>query len=334
MHEIKDRQVFIAVLDWGMGHATRMKPVIQHLAENNTVILGVTSVNDFYFQEQFPLLKKVTLPSYGIRYSEFLPVWLKLILDWPGISRIVKSEQALLPKIISENKIDLVISDSRFGLFSKDCESIIVSHQLQLKTPFQMQFAARLNKKWLERFHEIWVPDYEDGARSLAGKLSRAAGLRTRVSYIGPQSALLPPQKTEADYKSDLVILLSGPEPQRSILENLLVSALQISDKKIVLLRGTRKPAGTMPANFRIIDFCQPTELAHWLHCADTIICRSGYSSLMDLHALHKKKIILIPTPGQSEQEYLAFYWKEKFEAVCLLQKQIGKELSLLLKTH
>jgi UDP-N-acetylglucosamine:LPS N-acetylglucosamine transferase len=112
------------------------------------------------------------------------------------------------------------------------------------------------------------------------------------------------------------------------------VTALQNSDKKIVLIRGTRKPAGIMPANFRIIDFCQPTELAHWLHCADTIICRSGYSTLMDLHTLHKKKIILIPTPGQSEQEYLAFYWKEKFEAVCLLQKQIGKELSLLLKTH
>ena len=200
---MEGKKIFLAVLDWGMGHATRMNPVIRRLMQTNTIILGVTSSNRFYFQEQFPDLEKLDLPSYAIRYSRFLPVWLKLVFDWPRIRRIIQKEQALTEKIVLEKSIDVIISDSRFGLYSTVCNSIIVSHQLQLQTPFKNNLAGKLNKKMLEKFSAIWVPDYEDRRLSLAGDLSLASNYKIPVVYLGPQSALIKKEELLMSFKSN-----------------------------------------------------------------------------------------------------------------------------------
>lgn len=328
------KRIFIATLDWGMGHATRMKPVIQRLSQNNHIILGVSSFNRFYFDEQFPQLEKVELPAYHIRYSKYLPVWLKIIFDWPRIKRVIRNEHQLLQTLIPQKSIDLVISDSRFGLYSAACHCIIVSHQLQLRTPFKKSLASKLNKKLLENFNEIWVPDFESRSLALAGELSAAHDFKVKVNYIGPQSSLLPDTQVDSAYKSDFVILLSGPEPQRTVLEDLLLKTLKYSDKKIILIRGTQKKLTGECGFFKVLDFCHPQEIAKCLQMTETVICRSGYSTLMDLYVLGKKKVILIPTPGQTEQEYLAKYWKENFDAVCLEQNQISNQLLTLIRTH
>jgi len=329
---MEGKKIFLAVLDWGMGHATRMNPVIRRLMQTNTIILGVTPSNRFYFQQQFPDLEKIELPSYAIRYSRFLPVWLKIVLDWPRIRRVIQKEHALIQKIVLKKSIDVIISDSRFGLYSTSCHSIIVSHQLQLQTPFKNNLAGRLNKKMLEKFSEIWVPDYEDRRLSLAGNLSLAADYKIPVVYLGPISALVKKEETESPHHT--LVLLSGPEPQRSELESRLRAALSTDQKKVILIRGTQQSGNKFPAHFTVRDFCAPEELRDFMCAVDIIICRSGYSTLMDLHVLQKKKIILVPTPGQTEQEYLADYWQKKFGAVYLKQERIVKELPLLLKTH
>ena len=184
----------------------------------------------------------------------------------------------------------------------------------------------------LEKFSEIWVPDYEDRRLSLAGDLSLATDYKIPVVYLGPASALV--KKEERESPQHTLVLLSGPEPQRSELEGRLTEALSTYQKKIILVRGTQQTGNKFPAHFTVRDFCAPEELRDLISMADSIICRSGYSTLMDLHVLQKKKIILVPTPGQTEQEYLAAYWQKKFGAVYLKQERILKELPLLLKTR
>jgi UDP-N-acetylglucosamine transferase subunit ALG13 len=167
------------------------------------------------------------------------------------------------------------------------------------------------------------VPDYPQPERRLAGDLVEAVQINIPVTYIGPQSYLSTIKPNEQTFSAvDYLILLSGEEPQRSILEELLLKKFRNSEKKIVLVRGTnlkKRPVTTV----EVIDFAYGETLLKLIVNAKTVICRSGYSTLMDLHLLNKRDLILIPTPGQTEQEYLASYWQQKFGTKTVLQKEI-----------
>jgi len=167
--------------------------------------------------------------------------------------------------------------------------------------------------------------DHEDKNIRLSGVLSDANKIRIPVNYIGPQSALKDVELNSTDLKTfDILILLSGAEPQRSILEKNILDKFRSSTKKIILVRGSDKKMEVKNKTISVINFAFGKELKTLIMGADTLICRSGYSTLMDLHILNKKKIILIPTPGQPEQEYLADYWKEKFGVEMISQKSIS----------
>lgn len=312
-----------------MGHASRCVPIIQDLKKNNEVIIGVTKLNDFFFESYFPELQKITIPSYNISYSKNIPLWLKLALQWPAINKVIRKEHLVLQQIIHEHKIDLVISDNRFGLFSKSIESIFITHQLHLKVPLFSFFANKLNKKYIHCFNEVWVPDFEDVKARLAGDLSSSEGINLPVKYIGPQSALTISTTHQLQNKFDYLILLSGVEPQRTILEKKCLRVFKDSHKKIVLVRGSKVEGKISSQNISVIDFVAGDALKDLILHAETIICRSGYSTLMDLCLLNKKQIILIPTPGQTEQEYLANYWKNKFGATVFEQKNFAKNFKI-----
>jgi len=326
---ISNKTIFISPIDWGLGHASRCVPLIHELKKNNRVILGVTELNAFLFDQYFPELEKVTLPSYAISYSKILPLWFKLLLQWPKINKVIKQENDQLHEIVNTYSIDLVISDNRFGLFSKSIESIFITHQLQLKTPLFSIFANKLNKKHIHCFNEVWVPDFEDVKARLAGDLSRSEGIKLPVKYIGPQSALTISTTHKLQNKFDYLILLSGVEPQRTILEKICLRVFKHSHKKIVLVRGSNITAKNSSQNISVIDFVAGDELKDLILHAETVICRSGYSTLMDLCLLNKKQIILIPTPGQTEQEYLANYWKANFGATVFVQKNFAKNFKI-----
>ncbi|MBA2613532.1 MAG: glycosyltransferase [Bacteroidetes bacterium] len=316
------KTIFISPLDWGMGHSTRCMPVIKELVKNNKVIIGVSDLNKFFFEEHFPTLQKINVPSYNIQYSKHLPVWLKVLFQYPKIKKVIAQENKLLEQIIKENNVDLIISDNRFGMYNKNVESIFMTHQLNVKSPFFLGLANKKNKEYIHKFDKVWVPDLENENVRLSGQLSDSKDIKIPVKYIGPQSALKDIELNSTDHeKFDYLILLSGVEPQRSILEEEILKKIKNSKKKIALVRGSKAEFNLINKNITIFDLAYGAELKKLILNADTIICRSGYSTLMDLYTLQKKKMILIPTPGQTEQEYLAYYWKEKFGAVVVLQK-------------
>ncbi|MBA3680748.1 MAG: glycosyltransferase [Bacteroidetes bacterium] len=318
---ISGKTIFIAPLDWGLGHATRCVPIIKELQKENKIIIGVTALTKKVFDEEFPDICQINIPAYNIKYSRVLPLWLKLFFGWPGISTIIKKENAVLQKIILEHKIDVVISDNRFGLYSNTTHSVFITHQVFLKTPFATGIAQGVNKNYILNFNEIWIPDLENEKESLSAELSHGQHFHPQVKYIGPKTRL---QKTElTTTKYDHLFLLSGPEPQHSILRELLVKkAKQYPHLKFGMVTNE---CDEQIKNLEIFISPNAQMLSELISQSKKIICRSGYSTLMDLYLLDKKEVILIPTPGQTEQEYLAEYWRKKFGAEVCVQKNISK---------
>lgn len=301
-----------------MGHATRCVPVIRKLAQNNTVILGITPLTRTILEVEFPELKKIYVPSYNIRYSNILPVWSKLLFDWPRIRRIIRAERELIERIAEDEKIDVVISDSRFGLHTKAAYSVFITHQLFLKAPFAADFAQAINKRYIKNFNEVWVPDFADLNSSLSGELSHGRHYHPNVKYIGPLSRLEPTAGVEIKY--DYLLLPSGPEPHHQILANaMLAEAARFPETKFAFCSYLIKAPGTN----NVSSFYDPSsdKLTQLIAESRVVVCRSGYSTLMDLHQLQKNNLILIPTPGQTEQEYLAMYWLQKSDKHVLIKK-------------
>ena len=323
---VTGKVIMLAPLDWGLGHATRCIPLIEKLSQHNRVILGVTDVNRFFFEKKFPHLTTITVPTYAIRYSHWLPVWFKLLLQAPRVLRARKREHTQLESLIKTQTVDLIISDSRFGFFHPAVKSVYITHQLHMESPFLKSWLNAIHRRWIEHFDEIWIPDFESDNLALAGKLSRANEIKKQVYYLGPLSALSNQIASNSKpLEFDILFLLSGPEPQRSILEKKLRLAGRHSGKRIALVRGVGNSGWRDEDGIKVVDILVGEELRRTIQAANTIVCRSGYSTLMDLHLLGVQNIVLIPTPGQSEQEYLAGYWQEKFGAVCVQQKDIEK---------
>lgn len=301
--------VLIAPLDWGLGHATRCIPIINALLKNGYEVLVATDgLQQILLQKEFPQLQFLQLKGYNIRYSKtkwLLP--LKLLLQIPKILLAIKNEHRWLDKIIAANKIDVVISDNRFGLYSSKARCIFITHQLTIKAPFILleQWLQKINYSFINKFNFCWIPDVA-GEENIAGILSHPKLLpEIPVHYIGLLSRFEKSGSIEKKY--DYCIVLSGPEPQRTIMEKLILKDINKVEGKILLVRG--KPGSDtvlqLQQNVEIRNHLSGNELQKALQQSETIISRSGYTTVMEIVSLQKKSI-LIPTPGQTEQEYLA----------------------------
>lgn len=319
---LNNKTIFISALDWGLGHATRCVPLIKQLMVNNTVIIGVTKTTALVFNEEFPELTKVDIEPYKITYSKVLPLFVKLALDAPRILSVIKIENKQLTQFIKQYHIDVVISDNRFGLYHKNVQCIYITHQFNLKAGWFSFIANKIHHHFIKKFDAVWLPDFEDERNCLAGELSRNHSSKS-VKYLGTLSRLPLVENTTEIF--DYLCLLSGPEPLRTELENSLLKQAALSHKKIGLVRGTNSALNQVVAkNVTVFNMPTASELSRLISTSKTIICRSGYSTLMDLHHLKKQNLILIPTPGQSEQKYLANYWQEKFSAKVIQQKALS----------
>jgi len=290
---------------------------------DNVVVLGITPTTSLIFNEEFPELKKIEIEPYNIKYSHTVRLSVKLLLDAPRIFGVIKKERLQLQKIIKDHQIDVVISDNRFGMHDKSVNCIYITHQLNIQAGIFSGMATKIHHYFIKQFNEVWVPDLEDSQKSLSGKLSKNTSLQN-VKYIGTLSrlSLVAPEANNFDY----LCLLSGPEPLRTHLEKELIRKANQSDKRICFVRGTKKELKSfVNKNISVFDMPGAGQLSHLIFGSTTIVCRSGYSTLMDLHHLQKANYIFIPTPGQDEQEYLANYWSEKFGAKILLQKDLNR---------
>jgi uncharacterized protein (TIGR00661 family) len=312
------KRVLIAPLDWGLGHATRCIPIIYALTELNfEVIIAAEGPIKNLLEREFKNVVFTQIAGYNIRYSTnkfWLP--LKLLLQFPKLLGVVYKEYLWLDKTITEFKIDAVISDNRLGLYSSKVPCIYITHQLQIKTgnSFTEALAQKIHYFFINKYTACWVPDTA-AENNLAGELSHPKKLpKIPVEYLGPLSRF---EKTTVEKKYDLLILLSGPEPQRTIFENLLLQEVKSFSGKVAMIRGL--PKNSVEEEFIyddenkivVANHLSATSLSKAIQQSEMIICRSGYTSIMDLIKL-QQKAILIATPGQTEQEYLAVYLMEK----------------------
>lgn len=331
LSEIKNQIVVVAPLDWGLGHATRCIPIIKQLKENQNTCIIASSGNAFsLLQKEFPNDILEELPAYNIKYGKTSFTTLcKLLFQIPKALRVKKQEQKQIQKIVDKYSVTTIISDNRFGIYSSLCKNIFVTHQLRVRLPFVLRFLEKIfywtNKSIIAKYDECWIPDYE-GEDNLSGLLSHSWNV-PHAKFIGPLSAK---ERIECEKLYDIAVILSGPEPQKSLLENELHSILETLPHKVFFANS----CGSYRDNQLIVNCSHQltTEEISSIICESKIvISRAGYSSIMDYEKL-RCKALLVPTPGQSEQEYLASYLVTKEQYQFVLQKNLKKELISLLQ--
>jgi hypothetical protein len=257
-------------------------------------------------------LEFINLPGYRIEYpqkgSSFI---IKILLQIPKILWAIHQENKWLKHQLKKRSWDIVISDNRYGLYNEKVTSIFITHQLRVISSagkiidgFIQQF---LYKK-INLFSQCWIPDIE-GDENIAGVLSHPEKKPNKFTYIGLLSRL---NKKNEPSNGPILVMLSGPEPQRTILENILIKQIEILPTAFFFVRGLPEASEQLSKRKNIIfkNFMDLQELSKAMSDAPLVICRAGYSSIMDLLKLNKRAI-LIPTPGQSEQLYLADRMKD-----------------------
>lgn len=314
----KPLRILVAPLNWGLGHATRCIPIINGLQQLGAkVFLASDSRSLALLKEEFSDLPAFELPGYNIVYKGSSMTW-NIARQLPKISIAILAERKRIKQLVEQEKIDVIISDNRYGCRNKDCKNIFITHQINIAIPNPRLeiLTNEINQQFINRFDECWIPDFS-GKRSLAGKLSDG---RDHDRYIGPLSRF---KEMSIAKEYDIIAVLSGPEPQRSKLENKLIQQLSVLDKKSLIVQGKTEAyeEQQVSKSLNIISFLPAKTLNEKMLASDIIIARSGYSTIMDLVALGKKAL-LIPTPGQTEQEYLAaqllkkglFYFQQQEE--------------------
>lgn len=323
------KKILIVPLNWGLGHATRLIPVIHEFKNQGAEVLisgGPEQIRILH--EEFSELNEVRLPRLRIRLSRGRAQVLYLFLQIPGIIIYLFREYFALKRLLRTEKPDVVISDNCYALRNRKVPSIIISHQLQIQLPrsikFLQGFVNAVNHHLVRKFDACWIPDLP-GSKNLAGKLSHQLPSDLDHRYVGVLSrfsALVNNATPPVQRSGNILILISGPENQRSHFENLIYRELQSLPETLSykVIRGL--PASDSDKNETgWYPHAGTKDLYRYIMEADTIICRSGYSTIMDLAVLGKNAW-LIPTPGQSEQEYLACHLTEKNLFHSILQRQ------------
>jgi len=305
-----NKNILIAPLNWGLGHASRCIPIIrQQVKENNRVIIASDGESLLLLQKEFPELESIELPSYSVNYPRGRQLIWHLLKMSRRILCTIKKENSVLDDIVEKYNLDLIISDNRFGMYHKGVLSVYITHQTNIQAGKFSIIANKVHQYYTKRFNEVWIPDF-DSDLSLAGDLSTSP--QEQVSkHIGPLSRFVYDDSIKE--KNKLLILLSGPEPQRSLLEDIITSQLEDIEIEVTMVLGIVEDFEhiTSKDNITTYNFLKSNDLEREMRESSLIISRSGYSTIMDLHAL-KKKAFFIPTPGQDEQEYLAKYLEEK----------------------
>jgi hypothetical protein len=333
--KMSSKKILIAPLDWGLGHAARCIPIIRQLVEKKAeVMLGGSGLSGKLLQMEFPSLPYYEIPGYEVTYSSKSSMAVTMLRQAPGILKAIQQEKKWLEEFIRSNPVDIVISDHRYGLHNKNAYNIFIAHQLFISSgnhDLLEPVLWKINKSYIENFNECWIPDLP-GENNASGKLSHKLTPPFPHQFIGLLSRLDPGIQSEKKYKA--CFILSGLEPLRTDLENLIIDQLdEFKEGNFMLIRGTQKHIQKDPPPFlSIIDLADSTLTNQVIGQSELMISRSGYSSIMD-YLVTQTKALLIPTPGQTEQEYLAKYHLESgnFYAVQQSEFNLASQLSLAL---
>lgn len=324
------KRILVTPLDWGLGHATRCIPIIRELLKRKCVVCIAGNGDSLsLLKNEFPQLAFFVLPGYQPVYPSGRSMVWRMLTQIPKFVKIIKGEHLQVESIIEKNKIELIISDNRYGCWSAKIPSVLITHQLNILMPKGYGGLAGtigvINRKLINKFSRCWIPDYADPKMSLSGELSSYnKDLLGNVVHIGPLSRFNSP--ADHVYKYDVVCILSGPEPQRSIFENKVIGQLRTSGLRYFVARGIFSQEHSDFPNE--VLFLNSEALQNVITQSSLVIARSGYSTIMDLAALGKKGIV-VPTPGQTEQEYLAYRWNKRAVLYSMAQDNFNLNIAL-----
>jgi len=300
-----NKTILITPLNWGLGHATRCIPIIKALQDNNYIpIIASDGIALDLLRKEFPYIQTLELPSYHIEYAKNAKnfKW-KLIKNLPKMIVAILDEKKIVNSWIRKHDIDGIISDNRLGVFSKKVPSVFITHQLNVMTGNTTRFTSKCHQYFIKKYNECWVPDTNETI-NLTGELGHLNNHKLNLKYIGPLSRM---RQKETAKVYDLMIILSGPEPQRTFLEEKLQQEIMRYNGNVVFIRGVveKEQSKQQIKNVTYYNFMNTKQLEQTFNESDLVLCRSGYTTVMDLAKLGKKAFF-IPTPGQYEQEYLA----------------------------
>jgi len=264
-----------------------------------------------FLQKEFPDYDFIKFPGFSPKYSRSNTQVFKMMAAFPGALRDFRRDHKTVESIVKNHNIDMVISDNRFGCWSKTVHSVFITHQLHIQVPKIWEWTTPIinlfNNSYIKKYDEVWVPDVENEP-SLGGKLSHPAIRGVETKYIGHLSRFSIDNQNVIEKTNKFLVILSGPEPQRTMFEDIVLKQAKNIKDNILILRA--KPdsndlLGDIPENVSMFNHVDDDMFVKLVNSAEIIICRGGYSSLMDLAALDRTAY-LVPTPGQTEQEYLA----------------------------
>lgn len=327
------KRVIVAPLCWGLGHATRCVPIVDQLLQQECEVAIASDSEALQFlRNEYPQLESFAIAPYAVHYR-YGSMAVNMALQATKLRTAVRAERADAAEIYRQWKPDVIISDNRLGFRATGAHNVYMSHQLQVLGGSRLgtAVASWLHRSYYQRFDELWVPDYEKGS-TLAGILSETHALGQPIRYLGPLSRF---EKLDVRKDIDILAVLSGPEPQRAYLEIALLEQLATLQGRytVTIVRGTTAQSATAyPPSIVQYDLVQSLELNELMCRSRLVICRAGYSSIMDLAKLDTSAI-LVPTPGQHEQAYLALYLDGKYSFQQMLQAQLSTDLLIKIES-
>jgi uncharacterized protein (TIGR00661 family) len=333
-------RVLYGVCSWGLGHATRSLPIIRKLIDEGNEVTIVTTGSSLKLlkMELADQVNYIDYEDYPLPYTEKSKVFLiRFCMFSPKLIKSIIDEHRKIMKLLDKKKFDVIISDNRYGVFHRNIPSYFITHQLRVISPGRIKMVEnafeRFNTYFQKYFRNIMVPDYENNG--ISGDLAHNLNiLKTdKVKYFGILSDF---SKMDVQEDVDLLFSISGPEPQRQVLEDIVFQQINEFDGNILLSLGkssnprleTKKKS--LNDNIKVFDFIPGEERERIMNRSKLIVSRSGYSTLMDIYAL-KKKAMFIPTPQQTEQEYLAKHHEKMGNFLYVDQKDLdlSKDLKL-----
>jgi len=311
------KNILVAPLDWGLGHATRCIPIIRKLLNRDANVIIAGSGRSFeLLKKEFPNLTFVLLPGYNITYPRTGFIAGMMLGQMPKLLLRVFLEHQRLKAIVQNYDVHAVISDNRFGLWHRTVPTVYMTHQVLIRMPGMLRHLepviSAIHRFVMRKYSECWIPDNE-GELNLSGDLAHKCKPPENSHYIGPLSRF---QTIKKEKKWDVIAIVSGPEPQRTIFENLVLKQAAQLQVKTLVISGVTEDNGdkNQNGNLTVVPYMTAEELNEAIAQSDIVLMRSGYSGIMDIAKLGKKAI-LVPTPGQTEQMYLAqrFHRKKIF---------------------
>jgi len=336
---MKQKTFLICILNWGLGHASRCIPIIEFLLQkNHKVIVASSGLSLQWLKNELKIKTEfLQLPDYNINYGNANLFFFTMMMQIPKILNAINNEKKIINDFINNNEVDLIISDNRFGCYSKEIPSYFLTHQLYIKLNSPYQFLentlAKLNFHFINKFDRCFIIDEEKSLLSneLSNTTIKKNKPKIKVDFIGALSRIKLKPEIYNQNKKDVLIIISGPEPQRTNFENIIINSIENlkTERNFILIRGSNKSTlQTNNENLEIINLANSETVSEYLNKYQNIICRSGYSTILDLFAINKKAV-LVPTPKQSEQLYLAKHLNKKFDFKIMQQQNFDMEKAI-----